>query len=353
MSKRYLYFNEGPGFFAVKPLGSGCDGAVTLVRHQNQYFARKEHADMQSVNRVQDFAPSGKAIPRYQRRASREYTMAKFVQNVPGLYKTIGWAYHSDGRKLINVDYYKVYNLGSIPDLCYTGQQRRTPSTPSIPEYWVCKFLNDMLTTISQLHDNALVHNDAGSGNWLFDYHSPGHVSVHLCDFAVAQHYWEFANLEGWEKAIVADYTKLQWAFYDILSASGLLTTSQVLNKVHRKLGGLAGLGGCFTIANPWAAIADIEKQVKDHLASLEPVPWPRPPPASFGDELIDASDKNAIDSALYPRGGGRGCHYWSTAAMDNDGNAVDVRACQNEDGDPSMLEDPEIHESGDFEDLH
>ncbi len=133
MGGRTVFFDEGPGFLFVKPLGHGVFGSASLVLciGDGRYYVRKEDL---------------KTYVRDAREPNSEVQNARRVAHVEGTAKIQGWAHYQSKKsgKTFRVSYWDYYTAGTLAELI----DRATAARVHIPEEWVCNWAMDMLDIV-------------------------------------------------------------------------------------------------------------------------------------------------------------------------------------------------------------
>lgn len=307
-----VYFPEGPGFFFLRPLSSGSQGSVSLVRSyaDGQLYVRKEEflrhiIDYSNENDIiiwehSGYNPNAEMIPHSISTHPREYGSAQKLQHIDGVYKSVGWCllYDHDPSFARYVTYWKYYNEGSLT----SAQDRLSPwMEKQFPEYWVCKMLLQMAQTLRQVHEAGMLHGDIWLSNWLVETNrnsfpamgdNPGaptdvEVNVVLADFGVSMSRttesdsrWSSLCQENWEafENTARDLVKDEPGYSEKLLG--------ILSKISRH-SSLVETGG--PPAHDW-----IEELYK-HTQTLTAVPWPCPPPDSCEEWFVAPQDLEAV----------------------------------------------------------
>ncbi|KAK5086017.1 hypothetical protein LTR70_007635 [Exophiala xenobiotica] len=152
MPHQAIFFDEGPGFIFVKPLGEGVYGSASLVScvKDGKYYIRKE--DLRTDERLDC------------RKPNQEVRNALLAGHIEGTAKVQGWANHQNARngKKFTVTYWDYYTGGTLAELIARSRKART----TIPELWIAFWASEMLGIILDIHKAGVSHRDGHLNNW-------------------------------------------------------------------------------------------------------------------------------------------------------------------------------------------
>jgi len=146
-----IFFDEGPGFIFVKPLGEGAYGnaALVLCVGDGKYYVRKEELHTQF---------------RDPHTAVNEIQNARHVAHVSGTTKMNGWMNYVCRRsgRIFGVSYWDYYTAGTLSDI----KNKSRKSGVLIPQQWICSWLAKMVEITLGIHKAGVCHRDGHTGNW-------------------------------------------------------------------------------------------------------------------------------------------------------------------------------------------
>lgn len=174
MPHRAIFFDEGPGFIFVKPLGQGFYGSASLVScvKDGKYYVRKE--DLRT----------GESLD--CRKPNQEVRNASRAGHIKGTAKVQGWANHQNDRngKTFTVSYWDYYTGGTLAELIDRSREART----TISELWIAFWAAEMLGVILDIHKAGVSHQDGHLNNWfLTSRDKNGLPLIGLGDFGISR----------------------------------------------------------------------------------------------------------------------------------------------------------------------
>lgn len=174
MPQQAMFFDEGPGFVLVKPLGQGYYGSASLVLcvKDGKYYVRKEDL------RPDGYVDVGKP--------NLEVRNACRAGHIEGTAKVQGWAnYQNDrNRTKFTVSYWDYYTGGTLAELIDRSREART----TIPELWIAFWAAEMLDIVLGIHKVGIAHQDGHLNNWfLTSRGASGLPLIGLGDFGISR----------------------------------------------------------------------------------------------------------------------------------------------------------------------